>query len=374
MRALQVCQPAEGGVARQVLVLSEQLMARGWSVDVACSPGALADELRRTGANVWLLPLVREASPWKDLIATLKLSRIIKRRRYSLVHAHSAKAGAVGRVAACIARTPVIYTPHAWSFLASKSTLGRQVYIFVEQALALLSSHIICVSAREMALGCRHLLACDGKLRLVPNGIALPSQSANGRSGDEELVVGTVARLAPQKGIEYLIRAAEGICAERDGVRFSVAGDGPSFMCLKGELERRELRDKFTLLGDTRDPWNYLKDIDVFVLPSLWEGMPFALMEAMGMGLPAVATDVGGVRDLIPDVDFGTVVPPADPHALREAILRYVDSPQLRKTTGALARQRILQEFNLERMIEGTLNVYSETLEGGFRAIPHALS
>jgi glycosyltransferase involved in cell wall biosynthesis len=111
-----------------------------------------------------------------------------------------------------------------------------------------------------------------------------------------------------------------------------------------------------------QDPWRYLEQIDVFVLPSLWEGMPFALLEAMGFGLPCVATDVGGVRDVIPDETFGIVVPPADPGALRDAILRYVDFPHLRETVGAAARRRIVTEFSRERMVERTLGVYSEVL------------
>ena len=175
-------------------------------------------------------------------------------------------------------------------------------------------------------------------------------------------MVGTVARLARQKGIEYLVRAAEQVCAQRSGVRFSVAGGGPSMEPLERELERRGLCSKFELRGEVKEIWEYLEGIDIFVLPSLWEGMPFALLEAMGFGLPVVATDVGGVRDLIPDANFGIVVPPADSLALQEGILRYVDSPRLRKTAGTLARMRVMQEFSTEQMIQGTLGVYSEVL------------
>ncbi len=111
------------------------------------------------------------------------------------------------------------------------------------------------------------------------------------------------------------------------------------------------------------EPWEHLSSLDIFVLPSLWEGMPFVLLEAMGAGLPVVATDVGGVRDLIPEKTFGSVVPPADVSLLKAAILRYVDQPELRRSVGAAARRRILREFGRERMVERNLDVYAEALE-----------
>lgn len=363
MKVLQVFRLSEGGVDHYVSVLLAELQARGWSVDVACSPGSLADELRSQGVTVFSVPLSRKVSPLRDLVATLKLLKIIRREKYSLVHVHSAKAGVVGRVAAFVGRTPVVHTPNAWSFLASESKLVRQAHVAIEWVLALVSSRIICVSSEELELG-RRLVRAGRKLRLVPNGIAPPPPTVRSPSNKEYLLLGTLTRLTRQKGLDYLIRAAEAVCAERVGVRFSVAGDGPDFERLKAQAERRGLlRDRFEFVG-FREPWGYLEEIDVFVLPSLWEGMPFALLEAMGRGLPVVATDVGGVRDLIPDETYGMVVPPADSDALRKALLRYVDAPQIRESTGASARRRVLNEFNQERMTKRTLDVYSEVLRG----------
>jgi len=364
MRILQVCQPVEGGVFHYVKTLSRGLKARGWSVDVACPPGTLADRLQTEGIGVWSLPMAREISPRRDLATTLRLWKIIRGEGYSVVHTHSSKAGAVGRVAGWLARTPTIHTPNAWSFLAAGSTFERHLYIAAERILAFLCSRIICVSSEELDLGRRTLIGERKKLRLVPNGVRVPPERVS-RSSEGDLVVGSLTRLARQKGIDYLVQAAELVCAERrgDGVRFSVAGGGPDFERLKGEVQRRGLSGRFHLLGPVQDPWGYLAGIDIFVLPSLWEGMPFALLEAMGYGLPVVVTDVGGVRDAIPDVSVGTIVHPADPGALKEAILRYVESPRLRDVTGTAARERVIQEFSQERMIERTLQVYSEVLK-----------
>jgi glycosyltransferase involved in cell wall biosynthesis len=358
VRVLQVCQPSDGGVARHVRLLASGLRDRGVSVDVACAPGELAESLRESGFTVFTLPLVRPVSPGRDLSSTLSLRRIIRKGRYSLVHTHSAKAGAVGRVAARVSGTPAVYTPHAWSFLVSEGGLKRGVYTVIERFLALLSARIICVSTGELELG-RRSVGAAGKLRLSPNGLAVRPRGVD-REGGGGLSVGSVARLTRQKGIRHLIEAAEGVCEERGDARFSVAGDGPDLEALKAEIARRKLADRFELVGAVEDPWEYLSRLDVFVLPSLWEGMPFAVLEAMGCGLPVVATDVGGVRDMIPDETYGTVVPPADARALERAVLRYANSPQLRERTGARARSRVLEEFSEERMVEGVMKVYSE--------------
>ncbi len=361
MKILEVCQPADGGVAHQVEILSKELAVRGVPVGVACSPGPLADELRRTGMEVFTLPLVRPVSPRNDFAAAYALWGIIRKGGYSLVHAHSAKAGAVGRLAARLARVPAAYTPHAWSFLAAEGGFERVVYAAVERLLAPFTRRIICVSTGEMELGRQVARANPGKLRLVPNGIAAPPPI---RARDEgEVVVGSVCRLTRQKGVAYLVRAAEAVRRERgSSVRFSAAGGGPDLERLEAEIGGRGLKGAFELVGVVEEPWDYLSSLDVFVLPSLWEGMPFVLLEAMGAGLPVVATDVGGVRDVIPDDAFGTVVPPADADALKAAILRYVDNPKLRSSVGTAARERILHEFSRKQMIEGNLGVYAEVL------------
>jgi len=361
VKVLQICQPADGGVARHVRSLAEGLKARGISVEVVCSPGDLADGLRESGITVLTLPLVRPVSPRRDLYSVISLWKTIRKGGYSLVHAHSAKAGAVGRIAAWTSRTPVVYTPHAWSFLVAEGELNRSIYIAVERFLALLSDRIICVSTEEIELG-RRSVGASSKLRLSPNGITVRSRASH-RNGGDELSVGSVTRLTRQKGIGFLIVAAEAVCEERRDVRFSVAGDGPDLGELEAEVERRNLRGRFELIGVVEDPWAYLASLDVFVLPSLWEGMPFAVLEAMGCGLPVVATDVGGVRDMIPDEAYGTVVAPADVPALKGAILRYAGSLPLREDTGAAARRRVLEEFSEERMIEGVLDVYSEVVK-----------
>lgn len=429
---MQVCQPTEGGVAHQVAALAKSHAERGYHVEVACpEEGGLARELREAGIGVRPVTLVREPSPRADLSALLRLRRIVKEGGFDLVHAHSAKGGALGRIAARLAGVRAVYSPHAWSFLAAGSRPMRFAYLTVERVLAhAATSRIICVSTAELELG-REALGprVREKLGLIPNGVAIPedvssavearmrmraSEDGQGRArtqaarahrsshpasrrggtlvrgarterdaakplpsdADAPLVVGTVARLSNQKGIKTLVEAAEivfdelgrggpdGPKAPPHGVRFVVAGDGP----LKGEIvedvRRRGLRGRFELAGAVPAPWEFLKGLDVFVLPSLYEGDAFALKEAMGAGLPVSATDVGGVRDAIPESDYGRVVPAGDPQALAGAILWFLAQPRRRELCGRNARRRVEERFSLRRMVLETENHYAEVLAG----------
>jgi glycosyltransferase involved in cell wall biosynthesis len=365
VRVLEVCQPTVEGVAVHVEFLASTLPGRGVEVTVACPPGPLADHVRARGVPWIPVPMHREVRPREDLEAIRRLVRMIRDARragagFDLVHAHSAKAGAVARIAALVARVPAVYTPHAWSFLAARGRLERTVYRQVERLLTFACRRIICVSSAERELG--RLVGAEHKCTVVPNGVEAPEVPIGGSGQDGRVVVGTVGRLAPQKGIDLLLQAAELVRRERPGTSFRIAGDGPLAEEIHEEARRRGLGDDVRFDGLVDGPWGVLAELDVFVLPSRWEGMPFSLLEAMSCGLPVVSFDVGGVTDLILDETHGAVVAPGDVRGFADAILRYVDSPDMRRRVGAAARSRVLEEFTLEHMIERTHEVYREAL------------
>ncbi len=176
MRILHVSQPTQGGVARHVADLSRLHALGGHAVEVACPAGPLADELRRSGFVVHDVPLVRRPSPKNDLLALLRLVKLMAHGRYDLVATHSAKGGAVGRVAALLANKKATYTPHAWSFLAAGSRAERLLYVAIEKVLALVATNrIICVSTQELEEG-RRTIGAAGKMRVVPNGVVVPQR------------------------------------------------------------------------------------------------------------------------------------------------------------------------------------------------------
>ena len=198
------------------------------------------------------------------------------------------------------------------------------------------------------------------------------------REIEDEVVVGTVARLAPQKGIGYLVEAAElvvrDLLASREHgegvpIRFSVAGDGPLRAALERDVASRELlRDRFVFVGAVDEPWNHLVGLDVFVMPSVYEGMAYVLLEAMGAGLPVVASDVGGVADLIPPGGgYGESRKRRDPRDLADGILRYLRDPRARPRCGRNARRRVERRHSIERMVDEVLEVYGQEQRVGIR-------
>lgn len=363
MRVLQVCQPTVEGVAVHVEMLASALPDRGVEVAVACPPGPLADHLLQRGVPWIAVPMVRHVDPAGDLRAVRSILRTLRRaehdgRGFDLVHAHSAKAGAVARLAAAIARVPAVYTPHAWSFLAAGSRIERLVYRSVEIVLSFVTRRIVCVSEGERELG--RQVGARSRCTVIPNGIEPPAEAFHDRrpQRDGSVVVGTIGRLAPQKGIDLLLEAAALVCARRPDVRFRIAGEGPSAHGLRVRARDLGIDDRVRFDGLVDGPWGVLRELDVFVLPSRWEGMPFTLLEAMSGGLPVVSFDVGGVRDLIVDERHGAVVEPGDVNGFAEAIVGYVDDPDERLRVGAGARERVLQRFTFDRMVDRNRELY----------------
>jgi glycosyltransferase involved in cell wall biosynthesis len=366
MRVLLVCQPIDGGVAFHVDTLARQLGRHGVDATVACPPGVWARRLDADGIPVIEVPMVRQIAPGTDAAALRRLRAAAG--GFDLVHAHSAKAGVLGRLAARSRGVPAVYTPHAWSFLAAGGRASTRLYQHIERTLAARTAAIICVSEGERRRGTA--VADPGRMVVVTNGVTPPDTHVVAgdepvqRCAHDRVVLGTVARLAPQKGIVYLLEAFAQVRAVRADVRLAIAGDGPLRADLDDHVRRLGIGDDVTFAGAIASPWRFLSGLDLFVLPSLWEGLPYALLEAMAAGLPTVATSVDGVAEAIPDRRFGTVVAPADSGRLAREILALVEDPQTRADMGRRAREHVRDTFSVEGMIRGTADVYRRVLSG----------
>jgi glycosyltransferase involved in cell wall biosynthesis len=185
-------------------------------------------------------------------------------------------------------------------------------------------------------------------------------------------VVGTVARLHRQKGIIYLLRAAPRILAAFPDARIAVVGEGPRGESLRREARRRGLESRFLFLGERQDAASILSLFDIFVLPSLWEGLPFVLVEASTLAKPIVATAVDGTPEVIADGKTGLLVPPGDPGALAEAVIRLLKDREEARRLGETARALVPPRFPLRRMVEQTQSLYLEL--AGQKRIPQDAS
>jgi glycosyltransferase involved in cell wall biosynthesis len=193
---------------------------------------------------------------------------------------------------------------------------------------------------------------------VIPNAVRMPEEEP----GPQRVapVIGTLARLSRQKGLDVLLDAMALLVRERPDARLSIAGGGPLEVELRMHARRLGLDGHVRFEGWVPDGRALLADWDVFVLPSRWEGMPLALLEARAAGLPSVATDVGGAREIIRDGEDGWVVPTEDPASLAAALLDLADDPARRAEWGARARRRAAGEHGLDEMVRRTELHYLE--------------
>lgn len=333
--------------------------------------GYVADQY---GIQVTILPsLGREISMRRDLQTLWALWRIMRRQHPDVVHTHTAKAGFVGRVAAWLARVPVIvHTFHGHVFSGYFSPAKTRVYLWLERLCALLSQRIIALSvAQQQELSERYRVAPAAKFAIVPLGFDLAPFAAD--TPDEGTfrnqhgipldapLIGIVGRLVPVKNHEMFLRAAMLALKQRPESHFVIVGDGEQRGALTAHAEALGLRSCVHFAGWITDLAPVYRALDVAVCSSLNEGLPVNLIEAMAAGVPVVATPVGGVPDLLDAGRLGRIVPLNDDAAMATAILDV-----LRAGKGAeqvqLARGVALDKYGIVRSAARVAEVYAGRL------------
>lgn len=368
MKILYIVTAAEfGGAPLHVLQLMEHMKKQGHMVGLVAAPEPrLMQEAKSLAVQVFPNPhFVRPVKPYKDIRALKPVFQAIKAFQPDLVHAHSTKAGYAARLSSAILRKPVIFTAHGWAFTEGRSPWSRRLLSLAERLAAKVTTKIICVSEHDLRLALQFNVARPDQLVVIHNSIdPQPFLQADGAKIRQQLeleetpVLIFVNRLAPQKDPLTLVKAIRDL----PSVKLMMVGDGS----LRSEVERfihdNGLASRVILTGKRWDIPNLLAASDVFVFSSRWEGLPYAIIEAMVAGLPVVATRVGGVPELVEDGITGFLVPPKDPKALAEAIQKLLDDPDLRCRMGQAGRKKALKEFTLERMLVETQRVYEEIL------------
>jgi glycosyltransferase involved in cell wall biosynthesis len=363
-RIMQLYQPTGGGVGRHVRDLAEGLSDRGHEV-VLCGPAAPGG-MARLPPRVSHVPLEldRPISPGDDLAALLQLSRILRRTRPDVLHTHSSKAGAVGRVAR-LARPgmPVVYTPHGYAFAGwFTSSRHRRAYREIERALAPLTTRVVCVCEAEARLGAT--VGFRRRIRVVYNGIRAaetgPTDERMQALREKGPLICVLTQLRPGKGIETLIDATPSILEGHPALQVAIWGEGPELELLQVRACEAGVVDSLHVLGPSLDPLAALRGADVFVHPSLAESFPYAILEAMAVGRPIVASDVGGIGEALVNGDSGLLVPAGSAPALAEALIALLDDPGRRAEIGAAARRRVEGSFTREAMIDRLVGVYHE--------------
>ncbi len=319
--------------------------------------------------------LERQIHPLNDLLALIELYGFIKNKHIKIVHTHSSKAGILGRLAAHLAGVKVVvHTVHGWSFHNNQSGFTYRFYVFLERFCASFSSKLIVVSKIDKDKGLSNSIGGHDKYTLIKYGIN-HAQYGESNSRDQarkilglaesELAIGMIACFKPQKAPLDFIKLAQGLTGVLPKAKFILIGDGPLRGKITRLIKRLNIREKFVLTGWRRDIPRILPALDIFVLTSLWEGLPITVLEAMLAGVPVVVTDTGGIGEVISDSINGYLVRPSDTRALHEKVLRLAQDADLRKNF----IQRSLgiigdNVFSLNNMIRNTEELYLGLLRG----------
>jgi glycosyltransferase involved in cell wall biosynthesis len=324
--------------------------------------GEYARRLREQGHKVESLGLTRTPR----LGDAARLAKIIERERPDLVHAVMYQAIQLCRLAKPkvpfpfkLVSSPRVHyrTRPAWTLLVDRALKGRDDLLIAE-----------CEASRKFLVG--RLGYAPGKVKTILNGVDLagwPSSKVERqkrrlelRLGAGDLLVGAVGRLDEQKGVSVLLGAMTRL--KNTALRCAVLGDGPQRKALEAMIRRHELEKHAWLLGERGEIASWLSAFDLFCLPSRWEGLPNALLEAMALGLPVVASAVDGVPEVVTDGVTGLLVPPERPDLLAKALRRLADDPALRASLGAAAHALIAEKFTVRRMIADYEAAYAEVL------------
>jgi glycosyltransferase involved in cell wall biosynthesis len=311
--------------------------------------------------------LERPLHPAKDLLALLELYRCIKRNKITIVHTHSSKAGIVGRIAARLAKVRVIiHTVHGWSFNAFQPALVRMAYTALERFCGCLTSRIVvcCLADKEKGLLCR--IGSEDRYVLIRYGIEYElfgkaCSDARQRFGikGHGPVIGSVACFKPQKAPLDFIEVARLVHERLPDARFVLAGDGVLRPAVEKMIASSGLGDAVVLLGWQQDIPSLLSLFDVFILTSLWEGLPITVLEALASSRPVIATDTGGIREVVKEGVNGFLVRPGDPGALGRQLLRVLTDAGLRKDLSGKARASLAGDYQSSRMVRETHDLYA---------------
>ncbi len=310
--------------------------------------------------------LERPINPLKDLLALIELYLFVKKNNIQIVHTHSSKAGILGRLAARLAGVKLIlHTVHGWSFNDYQPSLRRIFFIWLERLTAQFTDKLVVVSNCDQQKGLDNRIGKENRYSLIRYGIDyskfnLREKNIRSELGikAEDLLVGMVACFKPQKSPQDFIKLAFLVRQSMPHIKFILVGDGALRPAIERLIERLQLQQQIILTGWRSDIPRILSALDIFVLTSLWEGLPVAVLEAMASSKPVISTHTGGIGEIIVEGKSGFLVLPHDTNKLAQNLIVLLKDESLRKRIGENARGALDYRFALATMAESHKNLY----------------
>ena len=298
------------------------------------------DRFKTYVSNINIVPMTREIEIKKDVKAILKVRKLLKQIKPDIVYLHSSKAGAIGRIALAFNfRIPVLYNAHGWYFNATISKKKKKFFALIEKMLTLKTKMIINISKSEYDSAIKNKIAPEKKMCIIENGIDFDKFKDNNKYRketrekynikDEEIVIGVVGRLSEQKDPMTMIKAFKLVNDVKSNTKLMYVGSGNLEEDVKGYAKEAGILDKIIITGWVSNVEEYIPAFDIAVLPSKWEGFGLVLIEYMACDKPIVASDIGGIPDIIKDKENGLLCKCNDYKDLSEKLLYLINNNEI---------------------------------------------
>ncbi|MBQ3834246.1 MAG: glycosyltransferase family 4 protein [Elusimicrobia bacterium] len=359
-----------GGAQKIALSLCKNIDKNKFKTVLICGCGGILDDEARRDTQVFFVKdLIRELNPIKDLKAFFTIYKILKREKPDIVHTHSSKAGILGRIAAKLTGTKcIIHAIHGFAFNDYQSKLKKYFYIFLEKICAKISDILIVECEQTKLKGLKYNIGTEKQYKKINLGVDL-SEFTNYSQGkklrkelsikDDEILVSTVGPFKPQKNLSDFIKIASCVTKSNKKIKFAIAGDGDLRKDLEKLIKDLNLENSVFLLGWRRDIPNILYSSDIFLMTSLWEGMPVVSINALYCGLPMVVNAVDGQIDLINDGINGYLIKPFDINNAAKKVLLLASDKTLREKISSKAKTTIDETYSTKHMITQHEELYN---------------
>lgn len=328
------------------------------------------EKFEKVCKKIYFVPMQREINLKKDLHAIKEIKKILKKQKYDLLYMHSSKAGALGRIATMFKfKQKIIYNAHGWYFNAKISKCKKIIFAFIEKILALKTNIIINISKSEYNSALKCKIAKKSKLKIVENGIDFNyfkdyekyRKIIRKEYGikDDEIVIGVVGRISEQKDPMTTIKAFKILNKENNKFRLMFIGSGELEKSVMDFAKNNNIENKVIITNWVKSVKEYISSIDIAILPSKWEGFGLAILEYMACDKPIVATNVGGISDIIKNNVNGYLVKPEDYQELSNKILEVISNQELSKEM--IENNKIYRnKYSIKNTAKNSMNIFEK--------------
>lgn len=373
VKVVHITQATIGGVEEYIKLFLSNFDKNKYEMELICpGDGLLRREAEELGVKVNIIDMTREISLIDDYKAYKKLKKVISEINPDIVHIHSSKAGILARLAIRKLKIPCVYNAHGWSFSMKCSEAKKQIYASAEKVCAKYTDMIVNISTYEQNLALEYKVANSQKMTVIYNGIDLNKYS-RGYSRNEILsklgipenayVIGMVGRITEQKSPQTFISIAKEISNIFENAYFILVGDGDLIEEIQRSIEEKQLKDKVIITGWTNEVAKYISTFDVAILTSKWEGFGLVLAEYMASGKPIVASNVGGIPNVISHNHNGILIEPNDVEGFINAIIKIKEDKTMANMFIENSYIDVKKKFDIKRVVKEHEKLYMKLLK-----------